>query len=245
MEKLLSVENLRVSYPGFELNDISFTCHKGEFIGVIGVNGAGKSTTIKAIMQMIARDGGDICWKSEKVTEKKIVTFRECIGYVGDNDCYYPNIKVGKILRFVSALYSNWDYETMEKYLRIFKLDTNKKMKELSTGMRVKLDLLMAMSHNAELYILDEPTSGLDPLVRKEVIDILHDSVKCEGKTVILSSHITSDLEKTADRILYLVDGTVVVDNGVEQIRSDFAETLSKATEDVLLEDVLFQLMTR
>ena len=245
MKELLRVEDLRVSYPGFELNNISFTCHKGEFIGVIGVNGAGKSTTIKAIMQMIARDNGDIYWKNEKVTEKKIAAFRECIGYVGDNDCYYPNIKVGKILRFVSALYSNWDSETMEKYLSIFKLDTNKKMKELSTGMRVKLDLLMAMSHNAELYILDEPTSGLDPLVRKEVIDILYDLVNHEGKTVILSSHITSDLEKTADRILYLVDGTVVVDNGVEQIRSDFAETLSKVTEDVLLEDVLFHLMTR
>lgn len=245
MEELLRVEDLRVSYPGFELNNISFTCHKGEFIGVIGVNGAGKSTTIKAIMQMIARDNGDVYWKNEKVTEKKIAVFREYIGYVGDNDCYYPNIKVSKILRFVSELYDNWDYETMEEYLRIFKLNTNKKMKELSTGMRVKLDLLMAMSHNAELYILDEPTSGLDPFVRKEVIDILYDLVKREGKAVILSSHITSDLEKTADRILYLVDGAVVVDNGVNRIRSDFAETLSKAPKDVLLEDVLFHLMAR
>lgn len=245
MGEILRTENLRVEYPSFELKNISFSCSKGEIIGMIGVNGAGKSTTIKAIMQMVSRTDGDIYWKNKKVTRKEISAFRECVGYVGDNDCYYPNIKVGKILHFVSEVYSNWDNDLMEKYIQLFKLDTNKKMKELSTGMRVKLDLLMAMSHHAELYILDEPTSGLDPVVRKEVLDILYDLAKMEGKSVIISSHITSDLEKIADRVLYLVDGEMVVDESAEQVKLDFARILSKDSTSVTLEDVLFYLTAR
>lgn len=244
MGELLRIEKLCVAYPSFELKDISFSCNKGEIIGMIGVNGAGKSTIIKAIMQMISH-AGDVYWKGNFVTSKSIPSFRECVGYVGDNDCYYPNVKVSKILDFVSALYGNWDKALMNKYLRLFHLDTNKKMKELSTGMRVKLDLVMAMSHHAELYILDEPTSGLDPVVRKEVLDILEELAKKEGKTVIISSHITSDLEMIADRVLYLVDGELIIDESLEQVRSNFAKRLSKDGAAVTLEDVLFDLTAR
>ena len=244
MGELLRIDRLCVTYPTFQLRDISFACSKGEIIGMIGVNGAGKSTTIKAIMQMVSH-AGDIYWKDTRITSKSTSAFRECVGYVGDNDCYYPNIKVSKILGFVSALYSNWDNALMEKYLRLFNLDTNKKMKELSTGMRVKLDLVMAMSHHAELYILDEPTSGLDPVVRKEVLDILEELAKKEGKTVIISSHITSDLERIADRVLYLVDGELIIDENTEQVRADFSKRLAKDSAVATLEDVLFYLNAR
>lgn len=142
---------------------MTFGCAAGEVLGIIGVNGAGKSTTIKAIMNIVKRQEGEVCWKGNLITPKEVSGFREKVVYVGDNDCYYPNIKVKKILKIISGLYSNWDMETMKTYVSKFNIDTNKKMKGLSTGMRVKLDLLMAMSHHADIYILDEPTSGLDP----------------------------------------------------------------------------------
>lgn len=232
METVLKVENLLVTYQNFKLDNISFCCKSGEIVGLIGVNGAGKSTTIKAIMQIVPRQGGKVIWKGETVTPKKISEFREHAGYVGDNGCYYPNVKVKKILSFVSGLYRDWDYKLMEDYIDKFHLDTNKKMKELSTGMRVKLDLLIAMSHNAGIYILDEPTSGLDPVVREEVLRILHDLAKNHGKLVIISSHITSDLEKIADRAIYIVDGKIALDAGIEEIQKEFRT----------LEDVLFYL---
>ena len=213
MESILEVKDLKVKYPGFCLDNISFSCQKGKIIGIIGTNGAGKSTTIKAIMHIIEREQGDIFWKGKTLTPKIISNFRENVGYVGENDCYYPNIKIRKILKMMSELYSNWDNETMEKYINIFQLDIGKKVKELSTGMRVKLDLLMAMSHNAEIYILDEPTSGLDPVIRKELLEILEHLAKDEEKTVIISSHITSDLEKIADRIIYIVSGKIELDD--------------------------------
>ena len=224
MERILEVKDLKVKYPGFCLDNISFSCQKGKIIGIIGTNGAGKSTTIKAIMHIIEREQGDIFWKGKTLTPKIISNFRENVGYVGENDCYYPNIKIRKILKLMSELYSNWDNETMEKYINIFQLDIGKKVKELSTGMRVKLDLLMAMSHNAEIYILDEPTSGLDPVIRKELLEILEHLAKDEEKTVIISSHITSDLEKIADRIIYIVNGKIELDDDIASIRSKYVK---------------------
>lgn len=220
MKELLKVKELTVKYPGFKLDKVSFTCTAGEVLGIIGVNGAGKSTTIKGIMHMIEKQGGEICWKGDLITDKRVSTFREEVGYVGDNDCYYPNIKVKKILKIVSGLYSNWDMNTMEEYIEKFQLDVEKRMKELSTGMRVKLDLLMAMSHRADIYILDEPTAGLDPVVRGELLNVLSHLAKDEHKAVIISSHITSDLEKIASRIVYLVDGKIALDDKVENIRN-------------------------
>lgn len=228
MKTLLNVENLTVSYPTFKLDNISFKCEPGEVLGIIGVNGAGKSTTIRAIMHIISRDKGDIYWKDKLLTLKGISDFREQVGYVGDNDCYYPNIKVKKILKIMSGLYSNWDNESMKTYISKFNIDTNKKMKELSTGMRVKLDLLMAMSHNADIYILDEPTSGLDPVVRKELLQILEDLAKIENKAVIISSHITSDLEKIADRVIYIVGGRIKLDKDIESIQQEYIKINTK-----------------
>ena len=224
MERILEVKDLKVKYPGFCLDNISFSCQKGKIIGIIGTNVAGKSTTIKAIMHIIEREQGDIFWEGKTLTSKIIPIFRENVGYVGENDCYYPNIKIRKILKLMSELYSNWDNETMEKYINCFQLDVGKKVKELSTGMRVKLDLLMAMSHNAEIYILDEPTSGLDPVIRKELLEILEHLAKDEKKTVIISSHITSDLEKIADRIIYIVNGKIELDDDIASIRSKYVK---------------------
>lgn len=229
MNELLQVKELTVTYPRFTLDKVSFDCAKGEVLGVIGVNGAGKSTTIKGIMHMIEKQGGEIYWKGNPVTAKRVPAFREEVGYVGDNDCYYPNVKVKKILKIVSGLYKNWDMEAMENYLSKFCLDTDKKMKELSTGMRVKLDLLMAMSHHADVYILDEPTAGLDPVVRAELLHILSHLAKDENKGVIISSHITSDLEKIADRIVYLVDGKVELDEKVNRIREKYIKVMHSA----------------
>ncbi len=222
MDSLLKIKNLSVYYPGFSLENISLQCNSGEIIGLIGVNGAGKSTTIKSIMGIIHRNSGEIYWHGKKVLNKNLPAFREHIGYVGDNDCYYPNIKLKKILSFVSELYSNWDESIMEEYIEKFALDTNKRMKEFSTGMRVKINLLIAISHNADLYLLDEPTSGLDPVIRKELLEILYNFANKENKGVIISSHITSDLEKIANRVIYLVDGKIMLDKDIEILRKDF-----------------------
>lgn len=246
METVLSVENLKVEYPSFVLGELNFDLHRGEIIGLIGENGAGKTTTIKAIMGILMPSAGAVYYNGKKVEEKDIPDFRQIIGYVGDAELYYARIKVRQILKFLSELYVDWDHQLMERYIKEFKLDVEKKIIELSAGMRIKLELVMALSHHAEVYLLDEPTSGLDPIVRSEILKILRKLKKEEQKTILFSSHITSDIDKIGDRVLYMVEGKLVLDKGIEEIREDFIKirpnadaTLAEVHENggVMVED--------
>lgn len=221
MENLLSIKNLKVQYPFFCLDEISFDINCGEIVGLIGENGAGKSTTIKAIMGMVNRQGGTIQYCGKQIKEKDLPEFRQHTGYVGDAELYYAKIKVKQLLQFLSELYAHWNHEKMNRYLELFHLDKEKKMIELSIGMRVKLEILMALCHDAQIYLLDEPTSGIDPVARNEILQILKE-IKQEGKGILFSTHITTDLEKIADRLIYLVDGRIVVDETMEKIKEKY-----------------------
>lgn len=231
MEEILSVKDITVEYPKFTLNDISFNLHGGEIVGLVGENGAGKSTTIKAIMGMVDYKKGEIRFKGNLIRKADMPAFKQKIGYVGDAELYYPKVKVKHLLKFLSELYDDWDLQYMYRYLDILKIDTEKTIIQLSMGMRVKLEIVIALSHHAQIYILDEPTSGLDPVIRREVLNILL-QLKREGKAVLLSSHITGDLEKIADRIIYIVEGRILLNEKKEILQKKYSS----------LEDVLFSL---
>ena len=224
MDMVLSVKKLKVEYPSFVLGELDFDLHRGEIVGLIGENGAGKTTTIKAIMGMIVPSAGAVFYNGKQVGEKEIPAFRQAVGYVGDAELYYARIKVKQILQFLSELYVDWDLELMERYIKTFKLDVEKKIIELSAGMRVKLELVVALSHHAEIYLLDEPTSGLDPIARSEILKVLRKLKNEEQKTILFSSHITSDIDKIGDRVMYMVGGKLVLDKRIEEIREDFVK---------------------
>ena len=182
---------------------------KGYIIGFIGANGAGKTTTIKLILNMIKRDSGEIkVFGLDNIREEERI--KEQIGVVFD-ECYYlEDWTLNDVEKAVSMFYKNWNSSIYEKYLKEFNLARDKKVKDLSRGMRMKLMIAVAFSHEAKLLILDEPTSGLDPVARDEFLDILRDYIEDEEKSVIFSSHITSDIEKIADYITYINNGKII-----------------------------------
>lgn len=229
MNDLLRIRSLSKHYDGFDLRNVDLTVPAGSVVGFIGSNGAGKTTTIKAIMGIVAPSAGGVFYNGKKVTEKDIPDFRQIIGYVGDAELYYAKIKVKQVLKFLSELYDDWDQQLMERYIKDFKLDVEKKIIELSAGTRIKLELVIALSHHAEVYLLDEPTSGLDPIVRSEILKILRKLKKEENKTIFFSSHITSDIDKIADRVMYMVNGKLVLDKQINELREDFVKIRGNA----------------
>ncbi len=203
----LEVENLTKRYPSFMLNKVSFSVGEGRICGLIGRNGAGKSTTIKAALNFIQSEGEVRAFGvSLKGNERAV---KELVGYAGGGFRFYPQKTVGQIGKTVSGFYGGWNEGAFAAYLSRFSLDARKKTSELSEGMRVKLSLALALSHGARLLVLDEPTSGLDPLSREEVCDLLLSLARDEGVSVLFSTHITSDLERAADDIVYLSHGRV------------------------------------
>lgn len=202
----LEVENLTKRYPSFMLNKVSFSVGEGRICGLIGRNGAGKSTTIKAALNIIQSEGEVRALVPLKGNERAV---KELVGYAGGGFRFYPQMTVGQIGKTVSGFYGGWNEGAFAAYLSRFSLDARKKTSELSEGMRVKLSLALALSHGARLLVLDEPTSGLDPLSREEVCDLLLSLARDEGVSVLFSTHITSDLERAADDIVYLSHGRV------------------------------------
>ncbi|MFR3174438.1 MAG: ABC transporter ATP-binding protein, partial [Clostridium sp.] len=198
MNNVLEINNITKDYKKFKIDNISFNLPKGYIMGFIGANGAGKTTTIKLILNMIKRDSGEIkVFGLDNIREEERI--KEQIGVVFD-ECYYlEDWTLNDVEKAVSMFYKNWNSSIYEKYLKEFNLARDKKVKDLSRGMRMKLMIAVAFSHEAKLLILDEPTSGLDPVARDEFLDILRDYIEDEEKSVIFSSHITSDIEKIAD----------------------------------------------
>lgn len=209
MNNVLEINNITKDYKKFKIDNISFNLPKGYIMGFIGANGAGKTTTIKLILNMIKRDSGEIkVFGLDNIREEERI--KEQIGVVFD-ECYYlEDWTLNDVEKAVSIFYKNWNSSIYEKYLKEFNLARDKKVKDLSRGMRMKLMIAVAFSHEAKLLILDEPTSGLDPLARDEFLDILRDYIEDEEKSVIFSSHITSDIEKIADYITYINNGKII-----------------------------------
>ena len=220
MEYILEVNNLTKIYPAFELKPVSFHIKAGEVMGFIGRNGAGKTTTLKSILNLVHPDAGSV----------RILG----MDYL-DNEDEIKREKLKEIVAITRIFYDNWDDEAYRHYLDAFKLDENKKIMELSEGMKVKFYLTLAVSHNAKLLILDEPTSGLDPVSRDEMNEIFRKLAE-KGVAILFSTHITSDLEKCANTITYIKNGELLLSAKKE----DFIRYYTKEMDGApTLEDIM------
>jgi ABC-2 type transport system ATP-binding protein len=205
----LDIKNLNKKYEHFQLKNVSFQLEKGYIMGFIGANGAGKTTTIKSILNMIRMDSGEIQIFGKSMSEHEVELKQEIGSAFGDIN-FYTRSKIKTLTNVIKRFYSNWDDETYYKYLTKFNLIEDKKIAELSTGMKVKYNLALALSHGAKLLILDEPTSGLDPVARDNLLDIFQELVQDGEISILFSTHITSDLEKCADYITYIHNGQMI-----------------------------------
>jgi len=221
MEAILEVKNLSKGFKTFSLDNVSFTLPKGYIMGFIGPNGAGKSTTIKLIMNLLKKERGEVrIFGMEH--QKREVEIKNRIGFVYDENVFYEELTVGEMRWIIAPLYQGWDEKEFQRYMKEFNLPQKKKMKELSKGMKMKFSIAMALSHHAELLIMDEPTSGLDPLVRHEILDILSEFIQDEKKSVLFSTHITSDLDKISDYITFIHDGKIVLSEGKDEVLDQY-----------------------
>ncbi len=227
----LKVENLNKQYEKFHLKDVSFNLDNGYIMGFIGSNGAGKTTTLKSIMKIVIADSGqvDILGKPFAQNEYEL---KQQIGYVFGGVDYYPKAKLKTLTSVVSKFYENWDDEVYFHYLNKFGLDENKRVSELSSGMKIKYSLTLSLSHHAKLYILDEPTSGLDPVARDELLELFQELVEDGQKSILFSTHITSDLEKCADYITYIKNGQIIASDTKDDLINSFR--LVKGSNDKL-----------
>ncbi|MGI5882998.1 MAG: ABC transporter ATP-binding protein [Dethiobacteria bacterium] len=209
MGVILEVTKLSKRYKDFMLQELSFSLPRGFIMGFIGPNGAGKSTTIKLIMNLIHKDSGEI-----KVFGRDNVAYeqeiKQKIGFVYDENHYYEELTPAEMRSIIAPFYFRWDDRAYYNFLHLFELPRNKKLKHFSRGMKTKFSLAVALSHNAELVIMDEPTSGLDPVFRREILDILLELLQDEQKSVLFSTHITSDLDRIADYITFINKGEIV-----------------------------------
>ena len=203
----IEINNLTKSYKGFRLDGLSLSLPSGCIMGLIGENGAGKSTAIKSILGIVRPDSGGIkVFGHEISTEDK-----SDIGVVLDDVGIPESFNVKDVNRIMKNTYTSWDEAQYNNYIKGFRLPEKKKFKEFSKGMKMKLGIAIALSHDAKLLILDEPTSGLDPLVRDEIVDILHDFTRDENHSILISSHIVSDLEKLCDYIAFIHNGRLML----------------------------------
>jgi ABC-2 type transport system ATP-binding protein len=218
---ILEVSHLDKHYPSFELKDVSFTLESGRIIGFIGRNGAGKTTTLKCIYNLVKPDRGEILFQGESIREHEAEA-KGAIGLLFGGIEYYPNQRLKTMTQVTSSFYPHWNQALYEEYAQSFGLDETKRIKELSSGMKVKYGLALALSHGAALLLLDEPTSGLDPVSRDELLDTFESIVSDGAHTILFSTHVISDLEKCADDIIYIKKGTLVADTSVPDFESRY-----------------------
>lgn len=209
-ENTLVINNLRKKYKDFSLNGISFTIPKGTVMGFVGQNGAGKTTTIKSILNLIKTDSGEVSvFGLDAVNES--VKIKEDIGIVFDELGLPDSLNCKMVNSIMKNIYKNWNEEVYFNYLKQFKLPLDKPFRKFSRGMQMKIQTAIALSHNAKLLILDEATAGLDPLARNELLDILLEYMEDEEHSILMSSHITSDLERVADYIAFIDEGSILL----------------------------------
>lgn len=207
MENILEIKKLCKNYENFQLKNINIELPKGMIMGLIGENGAGKSTIIKSILNLININKGEI-----KIfgLENNKTEIKEDIGVVLDDGFLSEKLNSNNINLIMKDIYKNWDEDLFFKYLEKFNLPKDKIIKEYSNGMKMKLKIIVALSHNPKLLILDEPTSNLDPVTRNDILDIFQEFIQDENKGIFVSSHITSDLENIADYIVFISNGEIV-----------------------------------
>ena len=229
---ILEVRELTKEYPTFTLKEVSFNVEQGRITGFIGRNGAGKTTTIKAMLNLIHPDGGSVSFFGKPFVGNES-EIKKHIGYSTGTVSWYPRKKLRDLVDIEKRFYDTWDEAVYRRYLELFGLDEDKTPRELSEGMKVKFNLLLALSHRAEVLILDEPTSGLDPFSRSELLDVFSD-LKKEGTAIFFSTHIISDIEKCTDDIVYISRGALVSAASKEAFISRFSEG-GESLEDTML----------
>lgn len=221
MDNILEVSGLVKRYPKFTLDHVSFTLPEGCVTGFIGTNGAGKTTTIRSILGLAKKDAGSIRIFGLDADEH-LPEIKDRIGIVMDQSYFYNDLSMKEMKSILAPAYSRWSDENYQTMMKKFGLDPSQKIATLSTGMKMKFALVLALSHQAELLIMDEPTSGLDPLVRSQFLDIVMDYMRNGGKGVFFSTHITSDLEKTADMLILIHEGKILFERSKDELLDSF-----------------------
>lgn len=231
---IAEVRDLVKRYPSFELKNASFSLESGRIIGFIGRNGAGKTTTIKSMLNMIRPDSGEVRYFGMPFMGNE-AEIKKRIGYSTGTVSWYPRKRIRDIVDIVKSFYDTWDEDAYRKYLDLFAIDEMKTPLELSEGMKVKVNLMLALAHRSDVLILDEPTSGLDPFSRNELLEIFTE-LKNTGVTVFFSTHIISDIEKCADDIIYISKGHIAA----AMPKAEFIRKYSVTGES--LEDTMLRL---
>lgn len=243
MNSTLILKNVNKKYEksNFAIKDISFSVPEGSIVGFIGENGAGKSTTMNCILNVIRRDSGTIEIFGIEMTDEDI-DIRENIGVVYDSNNFPEHLTAKQLAGILGRIYSEWDYIRFEQFLRRFGLPESQKIKTYSRGMSMKLAIAVALSHDSKLLILDEATSGLDPIMRDEILDVLLEFVKQENHSILLSSHITSDLEKIADYIVFIHNGEIILNKTKDELIYEYGVIRCSEKDfhnNILSEDIL------
>ncbi|MFA1821716.1 ABC transporter ATP-binding protein [Virgibacillus oceani] len=236
MENTVELKSVTKNFKGFSVKNIDLQVKKGFVTGFIGANGAGKSTTIKMMLNLLKPDAGEVklFGLDYKTHEKEI---KERIGFVYDSNVFFEGMNLKDIKRIVGPAYKHWDDVLFYQYVEQFQLPLNKAIKTFSKGMQMKASLAIALSHDAELIIMDEPTAGLDPIFRRELLDLLQELMIDGNRTIFFSTHITTDLDRIADYIAFIQNGELVFNQSIHDVADKYAlvkggtELLDRDTE--------------
>ena len=214
----IEVKHLNKKLDEFKLDDVSIKIPKGKIVGLIGENGAGKTTLIKCILNAMYKDSGKITLFGENYSNK----LKDDIGVVYDDSFINETFMISDINMIMSNIFKNWDSKLFYQYIKDYKIPVNKEFKKLSTGMKKKVEIAVAISHHPKVLILDEPTSGLDPVIRSEVLDMFQNFVDNTDNSILLSTHITSDLEHIADDVIFISNGKIIFDQKLKDIKNNY-----------------------
>ena len=235
---MLTVQGLTKRYPSFTLQDVGFSVSPGRIMGLIGKNGAGKTTTLKCILNLVRADAGKVDMFGMDF-HKHEERCKQSIGVVLGGVDFYKHKKLSQITEVTKRFYMNWDETAYKRYLEVFELVPEKRVNELSSGMKVKYMVALALSHDAKLLIFDEPTSGLDPVSRDDLLGLFRQLVKDGERSILYSTHITSDLEKCADDITYIKDGKLLKSAEKSEFIRSFQHLKTDGERELTLEEIM------
>ncbi|UII57641.1 ABC transporter ATP-binding protein [Cytobacillus spongiae] len=234
MENVVELRNVSKKWKGFAVKNVDLQVKQGFVTGFIGANGAGKSTTIKMMMNLLKPDSGEVkLFGLDYRTHEKAI--KERIGFVYDGNVFFEGMNLKDIKRFIGPAYKSWDDAMFDRYVDQFEIPLNKPLKTFSKGMQMKASLAIALSHHAELIIMDEPTAGLDPIFRRELLDLLQELMLDGSRTIFFSTHITTDLDRMADYISFLQNGELIFTQSIHDVADNYA--LVKGGNDLLDKD--------
>jgi len=231
----IEVQGIGKNYKNYELSDVTFEAPKGYITGLIGPNGAGKSTIIKMIMGIVTPDQGGIRVLGQD-TGKEEAVYKQKIGYISDENIFYDWLSMEQMKKVVAPFYKDWDELAFQRYMDQFELPMRKKIKDCSKGMKMKYAIAIALAHNPSLLIMDEPTAGLDPVFRRELLELLSEYILDEQKTILFSTHVTTDLDRIADYVTFLNRGRLVFTDTKDEILERYV--LIKGGKELLDNDV-------